>query len=205
MKQFNLEQYLQNPNKKVTTRYGNRKVRIICTDRKDNNNRPIISLMEDPEGNEYTTFHTINGFVGSEEKYPDKRDLFFADEEEELTEFEKEVKDLMNTCCNEIGEASITDDWAKEHAAILFDLAKREIEKEYKLVDNNKDEWAEGWNSCHEDLIENIPKLEKGDGDIDPTIPVIYTNAASMKTYIEYDGCKACVQDLFKRLPREKK
>ena len=31
MKQFNLEEYLKNPNKKVVTRDG-RKVRVICTD-----------------------------------------------------------------------------------------------------------------------------------------------------------------------------
>lgn len=33
MKQFNLEEYLKDPNKKVVTRDG-RNVRIICTDRK---------------------------------------------------------------------------------------------------------------------------------------------------------------------------
>lgn len=201
MKQFNLQEHIDNPNKKIVTRDG-KNVRIICTDRKISNGDNIIGLAEDFDGIEKLLVCNNDGKeIYEQENY----DLFFADEEEELTEFEKEVKDLMNTCCNEIGEASITDDWAKEHAAILFDLAKREIEKEYKLVDKNKDEWAEGWNSCHEDLIKDIPKLEKGDGDIDPMIPVIYTNAASMKTYIEYDGCKACVQDLFKRLPREKK
>ena len=45
MKQFNLEEYLKNPSKKVVTRTG-RKVRIICTDREDSI-YPIIALIKD--------------------------------------------------------------------------------------------------------------------------------------------------------------
>ena len=45
MKQFNLEEYLENPSKKVVTRMG-RKVRIICTDREDSI-YPIIALIKD--------------------------------------------------------------------------------------------------------------------------------------------------------------
>ena len=45
MKQFNLEEYLKNPSKKVVTRMG-RSVRIICTDREDSI-YPIIALIKD--------------------------------------------------------------------------------------------------------------------------------------------------------------
>lgn len=45
VKQFNLEEYLKNPSKKVVTRMG-RKVRIICTDREDSI-YPIIALIKD--------------------------------------------------------------------------------------------------------------------------------------------------------------
>ena len=45
MKQFNLEEYLKKPSKKVVTRMG-RKVRIICTDREDSI-YPIIALIKD--------------------------------------------------------------------------------------------------------------------------------------------------------------
>ena len=45
MKQFNLEEYLKNPSKKVVTRMG-RKVRIICTDREDSI-YPIVALVKD--------------------------------------------------------------------------------------------------------------------------------------------------------------
>ena len=42
MKEFNLEEYLKNPNKKVVTRDG-RAVRIVCTDAKGD--EPIIALV----------------------------------------------------------------------------------------------------------------------------------------------------------------
>ena len=42
MKQFNLEEYLKNPNQKVVTRDG-RAVRIICTDAKGC--EPIVALL----------------------------------------------------------------------------------------------------------------------------------------------------------------
>ena len=99
MKPFNLQEYLENPNRKVTTRLGGREVRIICWDRKDNNNRPIITLMKDTNGNEYTTYHTINGFVDETEKYIDKRDLFFADDEVSQ-EFIDEYQ--FNTICHHL-------------------------------------------------------------------------------------------------------
>lgn len=49
MKQFNLEEYLKNPSKKVITRDG-RNARIICTDAK--NNYPIVALIEMSNGRE---------------------------------------------------------------------------------------------------------------------------------------------------------
>ena len=44
MKQFNLEEYLKNPSKKIVTRDGS-PVRIICTDRKDLD-APIVALVD---------------------------------------------------------------------------------------------------------------------------------------------------------------
>ena len=44
MKQFNLQEYLSNPNRQVITREG-KKVRIICTDAKSI--YPVLGLMDD--------------------------------------------------------------------------------------------------------------------------------------------------------------
>ena len=45
MKQFNLEEYLKNPSRKVVTRDG-RNVRILCTDR-EGSVYPIVALIKD--------------------------------------------------------------------------------------------------------------------------------------------------------------
>lgn len=80
MKQFNLEEYLKNPDRKIVTRDG-RKVRIICTDRiserfpvENQGIYPIIALV-DGKYREDIMSYTENGllFYDSEEK----EDLFF--------------------------------------------------------------------------------------------------------------------------------
>ena len=45
MKPFNLDEYLKNPSRKVTTRDG-RNVRIVCTDKRGRN-RPIVALIDE--------------------------------------------------------------------------------------------------------------------------------------------------------------
>lgn len=78
MKQFNLEEYLTNPNKKVITRDGN-SVRILCTDAKGN--FPIIALVETYNGSETVLRLKENGrFYNDTEN---SRDLFFAPEKHE--------------------------------------------------------------------------------------------------------------------------
>ena len=80
MKQFNLEEYLANPSKKVVTGDG-RNVRIICTDSKIRN-YPIIALVEEPSGFENLFSYTEGGQMVSSE--PSKKyDLFFATERKE--------------------------------------------------------------------------------------------------------------------------
>lgn len=78
MKQFNLEEYLANPSRKVVTRDG-RSTRIICTDREDPI-YPIIALIKNECG-EKTSFHTKEGgyFLGDENHY----DLFFVSKKSE--------------------------------------------------------------------------------------------------------------------------
>ncbi len=78
MKQFNLEEYLKNPSRKVVTKEG-RNVRIICTDRADSI-FPIVALIESKWG-ESTTVHTKDGkyFLNDASDC----DLFFAPEKHE--------------------------------------------------------------------------------------------------------------------------
>ena len=78
MKQFNLTEYLENPDKRIITRDG-RSVRIICTDAKGN--FPIIVLVETYSGAETVLRLKENGrFYNDTEN---SSDLFFAPEKKE--------------------------------------------------------------------------------------------------------------------------
>ena len=79
MKQFNLEEYLKNPDSEIVTRDG-RKVRILCTDRKGDT--PIIALVNDAnDGQEYGyAFYSDGKFFRDG---GDELDLFFAPEKHE--------------------------------------------------------------------------------------------------------------------------
>lgn len=79
MKQFNLEEYLKNPERKVVTRDG-RNVRIICTDKRGTN-FPIVALVECKDKEE-TCYYTKRGYWNSSEVVS-KIDLFFAPEKHE--------------------------------------------------------------------------------------------------------------------------
>lgn len=179
MEQFSLDKWLKDKSRKVTTRLGNREVRIICWDRKDSSNRPIITLMIGPDGNEYTTFHTKNGFVWETEKYIDKRDLFFADEE--LTEFEKSVKSI----CKHLKAGDLCDihdlsnnllDLARKELIPIQDtvvyqegikegrrLERQDIDKELDEAYKSRDEvvYLEGYDKGHEDALKDLPKFKK--------------------------------------------
>ena len=76
MKQFNLEEYLKNPSRKVVTGDG-RNVRIVCTDKKGSN--PILALVTRHDSiAEDIYLYTKNGELS--EGNSTKSSLFFAPE-----------------------------------------------------------------------------------------------------------------------------
>lgn len=84
MKQFNLEEYIKYPQKKIITRRGN-EVRIICTDRNITYNDiiyPIVALVKYPERNniEQVIYYTVEGRV---DELDSELDLFFNSERKE--------------------------------------------------------------------------------------------------------------------------
>lgn len=74
MKQFNLEEYLKNPKRKLVTRDGNA-VRIICTDRKGNDASMIALVMRD--GKESVISYHSNGKICADD-FVRSTDLFFV-------------------------------------------------------------------------------------------------------------------------------
>lgn len=75
MKQFNLEKYLANPERKIVTREGKR-VRIICTDRAGSTTKPVVALITLPNGDENIKSFWANGIETA--GCDGKDDLFFA-------------------------------------------------------------------------------------------------------------------------------
>ena len=78
MKQFSLEEFKKNPNRKVVTRDG-RPVRIICTDAKGK--YPVIGLALNKEEVEVPENYTENGCYLTNDRCDD--DIFFAPEKKE--------------------------------------------------------------------------------------------------------------------------
>lgn len=81
MKQFDLKEYLKDPNKKVVTRDG-RNARIVCTDRKGTE-RSVVALCTMSNGSEYCYFYFPNGRMYLSADADSCMDLFFASEKHE--------------------------------------------------------------------------------------------------------------------------
>lgn len=125
MKQFSLEKYLENPSRKVVTRRGN-PVRILCTDRKHGeDDLPIVFLEECSNGGEFLLTCKSDGTA--DYPYATLYDLFFADEEEELTEFEKKLKEVLYEHAT---TNTSSEEKARQYAPELLDLARKEVLKD---------------------------------------------------------------------------
>ena len=75
MKQFNLKEYLKNPDRHIVTRKGT-DAKIICTDG-SNKTYPILALIQNEEGKDVLSY-TNDGMNVKE--YESPFDLFFATE-----------------------------------------------------------------------------------------------------------------------------
>lgn len=80
MKQFNLDEYLNDPSKKVVTRDG-RSARIVCTDRVSEQGYSLLALVM-TDGHECVcTYNTYGEFYTRDTNHA--LDLFFAPEKHE--------------------------------------------------------------------------------------------------------------------------
>lgn len=80
MKQFDLQEYLKNPNRKIVTRDG-KSVRIVCTDRLDNN-YPVVALVHDGDCEKCYNY-TACGKFNTYQNRDTELDLFFAPQKKE--------------------------------------------------------------------------------------------------------------------------
>lgn len=128
MKQFNLNEYFKDINQKVVTREG-RQVRIICTDAPVKN-YPIAGYVlgiDEKWHGPYSWSRDGDREIAS--PVPSANDLFFLDKEENMTEFEKEVKDLMDSLCDD--ENTISESCAKIIAQRFLDIARKQFKTDF--------------------------------------------------------------------------
>lgn len=98
MKPFSLDEYLKNPNRKIITKDG-KSVRIICTDRRGLNVKPIAALITMLNGDEVIETYWANGMVTRGCK-DNPYDLFFATEKHEgWVNLYVSDKTLLSTDC----------------------------------------------------------------------------------------------------------
>ena len=79
MKQFNLEEYLKNPSRKVVTKDGRKVTRFLCTDARGD--YPIVALVDCGCHDNAISYTKDGGFNASGET--SVNDLFFAPEKHE--------------------------------------------------------------------------------------------------------------------------
>lgn len=96
MKQFNLDEYLKNPNRKIITRDG-RNVRIVCTDKvcdEKGSQKPIIALVN--FGNREVVYPYSSDGISS--PLLPEFDLFFVSEKKEGWINIYKIKSTINPC-----------------------------------------------------------------------------------------------------------
>lgn len=128
---FDLETYKAHPEKKVVTKEG-LPVRILCTDRMDAHSdyvkKPIVALvLLKDKIQEQVVNYTKDGHLltpGQE----DGLDLFFADEEPKLSEFENAV---MNCYTRDVSGKLLTQEELGTRAKKLLELAKKQLIPEF--------------------------------------------------------------------------
>lgn len=132
MKQFNLDEYLANPSKKVVTRDG-RSVRIRCTDRKGKG-QPIVALVETPDRDEeYVGTYREDG-RWSTSGCASELDLFFAPEKNEgwVNIYEAAVsrQTIGSLVARYVGSSIWPTEEAAKKAAVADPIATIKIEWE---------------------------------------------------------------------------
>lgn len=128
MEQFNLKKYLENTERKVVTRDG-RPVRIICTNRKGLNTKPIVALITIPNNDEVIKSYWEDGIETRGTEY--ENDLFFEPVKKE---------GWMNLY------KSIMNEPAFAEGGLVFrtkQIAKESVDRAHCYIDTIKITWEE--------------------------------------------------------------
>ena len=169
MEQFSLEKYLENPSRKVVTRDG----REVIIEKTDIHIHGMSHMILGKYSDIYEIWNS-NGrinYTGSDCNL----DLFFTDEEE-LTEFEKAVRNILVRYISNVDDFPET---IKSEAKSLLDLARKELKSE--LDKKLKEAYNQGGLDTQEEITKCLPKWKKipsgiqGNNKLEPTY-LIRTN-----------------------------
>lgn len=201
MEKFNLNTWLQDKSRKVVTRDG-REVRIVCWDLPGE--YKIIGVTDESD-NGYTI---LNKKIDGTGETSNITDLFFADEEEELTEFEKGLNYFLRDWIQRKDDYRTVEEATKESSKKLLDLARKELEKNYytKVLDDRMVLKSElhatdvqtAYDMGKQDALKDLPKWKKANEykefeineacSLDDDIyPIIVTNVNKGEYYLELD------------------
>lgn len=204
MTQFDLSLWLQDKSRKVVARDG-KSVRIVCTDGPDKY-YPIVGFIDESIS---AYMWDLNGRYGISGE--DNNDLFFADEEEELTEFEKEIENLFYCTIHPTTNA------IKEKARQLLDLARKELQQEFKeeydrgysigkfdAGEAKVKELVAEFEKGRQDALKDLPKWKKAteNKDLEKHIAILEEDKVLLSNYLEKEDYYIDLEDL-KTLPKE--
>ena len=179
MERFNLNTWLEDKRRKIVTRDG-KPARIICYDVKQGNDDcyvPIIALVDKGEEiGEMSYYYSEDGSFLRNPNQTHNLDLFFEDEEERLTDFEKAVEKIM--------PYKIPIDMLKSTSQQLLELARKEIEKENPYNGNQKQEWSEEDEKLYISALWHI-KNSCGNGGKDNGEYEVYNWLKSLKDRVQ--------------------
>lgn len=146
---------------KVETRDG-RPARIICWDIEYYYPQyKIGALIKNDEGEDFF-FLTEKGYFCIKEsgECDSNNDLFIVTPEEELTEFEQEVSDIVEYCKK--NGKNVADGYAKRHAKTLLYFAEKELSTKYKFSsDLNGFAYGKGYEDGKKEVLKDLPRWKK--------------------------------------------
>ena len=136
------------------------------------------------ESDDKKSFSSIPIRCENEYKLVEQKPSWSEEDEKELTEFEKAIKKLIESCCNEVEEANITNAGAKEISSHILDLARKEIEKENPYSGNQKQEWSTEDEKLYTSALWHI-KNSCGNGGHDSGEYEVYNWLKSIKDRVQ--------------------
>lgn len=158
-KRFDLQAWLKDKSQKVETRCGF-PARIICCDRAVREGEPTelkLCVLVQEDGGEIVYLYYSDGTKwAKDENY----DLFIVTPEEELTEFEYALGQVLMEC----PDPEEDEEWypfLKENAAELLALASKQLQPEIDAIDNHCEALCTEYEKGRADALKDLPRWRK--------------------------------------------